>query len=314
VARSVQDGYTLFFVAFEGDMPEALVRGVHINYEVVGSNGPWVALTPGSRRNYHELIDLSKDIASAGYQVLLHDRRNCGASDVAFDDTASEHEIWADDLYRLGEELGGQQMYVGGSSAGARLALLFAIRHPNAVLGLLLWRVTGGKEAVNKLADAYYGSYIRLAQRGGMEAVCTSEHFQQCIDARPINRERLLKTDVTYFIRVMSYWQERFCESASLPIVGATESDLRSLNAPACVISGNDIIHTPDTANKVARLIRGSELHDDIVSRRPESDLLKDWDRQEWKEQEKRMAEIFTRFLAKAEASRRKNEHPARAE
>jgi pimeloyl-ACP methyl ester carboxylesterase len=293
-------------------MPEALVRGVHINYEVVGGGGPWVALTPGSRRNYQELANLSKDIASAGYQVLLHDRRNCGASDVAFDDTASEHEIWADDLYRLGEEVSGQQMYVGGSSAGARLALLFAIRHPNAVRGLLLWRVTGGKEAVDKLADTYYGEYIRLAQRGGMEAVCASEHFQQCLDARPTNRDRLLKTDVSYFIRVMSYWQERFWESASLPIVGATESDLRSLNAPACIISGNDIIHSPATASKVARLIPGSELHDDVVSTRPESDLLKDWDRQEWKAREKQMAEIFTRFLAKSEAARKKNQQTAR--
>src|SRR5664279_2143362 len=78
-------------------MPEALVRGVHINYEVIGASGPWIALTPGSRRSYGELVDLSKAIAAAGYRVLLHDRRNCGASDVAFDGSGSEHEVWADD-------------------------------------------------------------------------------------------------------------------------------------------------------------------------------------------------------------------------
>jgi hypothetical protein len=66
-------------------MPEALVRGVHINYEIVGDQGPFVALTPGSRRPCGELVDLAEAIAADGYRVLLHDRRNCSASDVAFD-------------------------------------------------------------------------------------------------------------------------------------------------------------------------------------------------------------------------------------
>ena len=74
-------------------MTEALVRGVRLNYETIGSNGPWIALTPGSRRPYDELINISKAIARSGYRVLLHDRRNCGASELAFDGSASEHEI-----------------------------------------------------------------------------------------------------------------------------------------------------------------------------------------------------------------------------
>ena len=74
-------------------MTEALVRGVRLNYETIGSNGPWIALTPGSRRPYDELINISKAIARSSYRVLLHDRRNCGASELAFDGSASEHEI-----------------------------------------------------------------------------------------------------------------------------------------------------------------------------------------------------------------------------
>jgi pimeloyl-ACP methyl ester carboxylesterase len=93
-------------------MPAAVVRGIHINYQVIGSSGPWIALTPGSRRSYDELIDLSKTIASAGYRVLLHDRRNCGASDVVFDGSGSEHEVWADDLYALGKQLDALPIYV----------------------------------------------------------------------------------------------------------------------------------------------------------------------------------------------------------
>ena len=285
-------------------MPEAVVRGVHINYEVFGSSGAWIALTPGSRRPYGELIDLSKAIAATGYRVLLHDRRNCGASDVAFDGSASEHEIWADDLYALAKQLNAAPLYVGGSSAGARLAILFAIRHPDALRGMLLWRVTGGQEAVDRLAENYYGHFIKLAEAGGMEAVANSEHFSECIAGRPSNRERLMQTDVTQFIKVMTTWREAFLKSAKLPIVGATEADLRAIKAPACLIAGNDVIHTPATARKAAGLIPNSELHEDVVEKRSDDTLKKEWDRKEWRDAEPRVAAIFAAFLKQAERAK----------
>lgn len=281
-------------------MPEAVVRGVHINYEIIGNSGPCIALTPGSRRSYGELADLSKAIAANGYRVLLHDRRNCGASDVAFDGSGSEHEVWADDLHELGKQLGALPLVVGGSSAGARLAILFAIRHPGGLRGMLLWRVTGGQEAVDRLAEMYYGQFIKIARAGGMPAVCASEHFSECIKARPSNRDRLLATDPGEFIKVMTFWRERFLESATLPIVGATEADLRAIKASACLIAGNDVIHTPATARKAAGLIPNSELHDDVVAKRSDDNLLKEWDRKEWRDAEPRMAQIFSAFLKRA--------------
>ena len=282
-------------------MPEALIRGVHINYEVIGERGPWIALTPGSRRPYAELKDLSRMLASAGYRVLLHDRRNCGASEVAFDGSASEHEVWSDDLYELGKQLGALPMYVGGSSAGARLAILYAMRHPDGLRGLLLWRVTGGQEAVDRLSENYYGQYIKLARQGGMQAVAASEHFAETIAARPPNRDRLLSTNVDGFIAVMNAWRDHFLQSAKLPIVGASEADLNAIKAPACLIAGNDVIHTPATARKAASLFPNSELHDDVVEKRSDGNLLKEWDRKEWRDVEPRIAAIFTDFMKRNE-------------
>jgi pimeloyl-ACP methyl ester carboxylesterase len=284
-------------------MSEAVVRGVHINYEVIGNSGPWIALTPGSRRPYGELVGLSKAIGAAGYRVLLHDRRNCGASDVAFDGSGSEHEVWADDLYELGKQLGALPIYVGGSSAGARLAILFAIRHPDALRGLLLWRVTGGQEAVDRLAENYYGQFIKIARAGGMQAVCASEHFAECIKARPANRELLMQTDPERFIAVMTAWRERFLQSATLPIVGASEAQLNAIKAPACLIAGNDVIHTPATARKAAALIPNSELHEDVVEKRSDDNLLKEWDRKEWRDAEPRIAAIYAAFLKGVESN-----------
>ncbi len=86
----------------------------------------------------------------------------------------------------MARTVGAESLYVGGSSAGARLAILFALRHPSMVRGLLLWRLTGGSHAATKLAELYYGDFIKLAKAGGMSAVCESEHFAACINGAAV--------------------------------------------------------------------------------------------------------------------------------
>ncbi len=285
-------------------MPEANLQGIYINYEIIGDGGPLVALTPGSRRSFDELVDLSKTVAAHGYRVLLHDRRNCGKSDVVFGGSESEYALWADDLHALANYLGEEKLYVGGSSSGARLAILFAIRHPEALSGLLLWRVTGGQHAVDRLSQNYYGQYIELAREGGMEAVAESEHFAELIAARPSNREYILGMDVDAFIEAMEIWREAFLKSALLPIVGATEEQLNAISCPVCLVAGNDVVHTPETARKTVNLLPNGELHEGVVRILPEDQLLQEWDVQEWRDAEPRLAGILAAFLKKAESNR----------
>jgi pimeloyl-ACP methyl ester carboxylesterase len=280
-------------------MPEAKVRGVTLVYDIIGDRGPFIALTPGSRRSYDEFVPLGQLLAKQGYRVLLHDRRNCGRSEVGIEARGSEHEIWADDLNDLCKAVGAHEVYAGGASAGARLALLFALRHPSTVKGLVLWRVTGGQHAVQKLAKQYYGDFIDLAKSGGMAAVCASEHFGDCIKARPANRDRLMAMKPEEFIAVMNTWRENFLAAAELPVVGATEEQLRGLKIPVCIVSGNDKVHTPSAARKAAGLIPHTEFHDDVVEKRADGNLLDQWDQAEWKRVEGRLADIFTAFLKK---------------
>ena len=64
-------------------MPTANIRGAHINYKVLGDHGPWVALSPGGRRDMSGIELLAGEVANQGYRVVIFDRRNCGASDVS---------------------------------------------------------------------------------------------------------------------------------------------------------------------------------------------------------------------------------------
>lgn len=260
-------------------MPIAKIRGVNINYEIVGKAGPWVALSPGGRRDMDSVKSLAQCVADQGYRVLLHDRRNCGLSDVVIDGDESEYEIWADDLYALLRQHDALPAFVGGSSSGCRLSVLFALRHPEAVRGLMLWRVTGGRFACERLAHNYYQQYIDAAEAGGMKAVCALEHFKERCEAKPANRDYLMRLDPKRFIAVMARWRRSFVDSVDLPIIGASEADLRSIKVPVVVIPGNDRTHGTATGKKAAALIPNADLHI-IWDRDLDVDLgpMEDWE------------------------------------
>ena len=241
-------------------MPRMTVRGVDLNYEIVGGAGPWVALMPGGRRSMAAVRSLAGRMAGAGYRVVIHDRRNCGASALAIDGTNSEYEQWADDLHALLGELGALPAIIGGSSSGCRTSLLFCLRHPGAARALLLWRVTGGGYASERLAFNYYTQFIEAAREGGMAAVGETEHFAEVIEADPDNRERLLSMEVETFVRAMTRWRRYFLEGADLPVIGATDADLASIGVPAIVVPGCDLIHPMETGRRAQRLLPDAEL------------------------------------------------------
>jgi pimeloyl-ACP methyl ester carboxylesterase len=277
-------------------MPIANVRGVNINYRLIGNQGPWVALSPGGRRDLGGVEPLARRVADAGHRVVIFDRRNCGSSDVVIGGEDSEYEIWADDLHELLSELGALPVFIGGSSSGCRTSLLFALRHPEAVRGLLLWRVTGGRFACERLAQEYYGQYIAAAKQGGMAAVCEMEHWKERIDAKAENRDSLMKMDPARFITIMSHWREYFVRGADLPVIGATEAELKSIKVPACIIPGNDNTHSRQTGENLGRLLPKSEVH--ILFPKHYDEALSP--REEWDEKAGEMAALFSDFIKRA--------------
>jgi pimeloyl-ACP methyl ester carboxylesterase len=274
-------------------MPVAKVRGVNLNYLILGTHGPWVALSPGGRRALDNVKPLAEHLAGYGYRVVVHDRRNCGVSDMVIGGEKSEYETWAEDLYDLLAQLKALPAIVGGGSSGCRLSLLFALKYQAAVRTLLLWRVTGGAFAANRLTENYYSKYIRAAQEGGMAAVCALDHFKERIDANPANRAVLMAMAPQTFIAAMERWREQFAKGAELPIIGASEQDLNSIRVPTCIIPGNDKTHNHAVGETAHRMIAGSELFDlfpgdlDVDLVPPEQWALKDRD----------MAALFADFL-----------------
>jgi pimeloyl-ACP methyl ester carboxylesterase len=278
-------------------MPIAIVRGVEINYQVLGERGPWVALQPGGRRGLDGVKSLGQKIAEAGHRVLVYDRRNCGASGLSFDGGDSENEVWAADLHELLLQFDALPAFIGGSSSGCRLALLAALRHPADVRGLLLWRVTGGAFAARRLVENYYTQFIEAAERGGIEAVCCTEHFAELIVRNPANRERLMSMGVERFVGVMNEWRRSFNEGADHPVIGVSPGELRSMAMPACIVPGNDRTHPREPGQIAHRLIPNAEYHEVLTEDRPDLDVALD----DWNAKEGLLAAIFIDFLRRAQ-------------
>jgi pimeloyl-ACP methyl ester carboxylesterase len=281
-------------------MPVEEINGARINYEVLGDSGPWVVLTPGGRGAKEMVKTLGQTVAGAGYRVLLHDRRNCGASDVIIDGEESEQEIWADDLFELLTRLGALPVFAGGGSAGCGLSLLLTLRHTHSTRGLLLWWVTGGQVAAERLSYNYYGQFIDAAQRGGMPAVCETPFFKERIEQNPDNKDRLMAMDPTRFQRVMESWQQFFLESADLPVIGATEAQLKGIAIPTCIVPGNDDVHPRKVGEGLHQILPNSELH--YLRTDAELAQLAERDPQEvLSETRQRLGKIFVPFLNKCE-------------
>ena len=78
-------------------MPYANIDGVNLYYEEYGV-GPTVMLTPGGRVDHNGLRPMAA-LLSPHCRVIIHDRRNCGKSDVVVGGELSEqHLSWT--LYK----------------------------------------------------------------------------------------------------------------------------------------------------------------------------------------------------------------------
>jgi len=241
-------------------MPYAFIRSVKIFYETFGDHGPWLALNAGGRNSHAEMVPFAKQIAKQGFRVLVHDRRNTGASQMLFEGTDGEEEIWADDLYELMKSLSALPAYFGGSSAGARLSMMMRRRHPDAVKALLLMRVTGGSFAAGRLPNMYYLQFINAAKENGMEGVCHTQPYIDRLALNPDNRAYLMSLDPKQYIAQQEYWLQKFLQGPRSPVMGMENSELQQFNLPVLVVPGNDKTHASENGIAAHQLIPGSEL------------------------------------------------------
>jgi pimeloyl-ACP methyl ester carboxylesterase len=234
-----------------------------ISYEIIGDGGqPWV-LTPGGRfsKETPGLKQLAEALAAQGKQVLIWDRPNTGASDVVFTGT-SESEMQADRLAGLLQTLDMGPAVIFGGSGGSRISLLTAARHPEVATGLAMVWMSGGTYGLMGLALVYCGESIRVAWRGGMEAVVELPEWSEVLERNPANRERFLSLDPRAFIATLERWMQAYCVGPDELVPGMPDDQYAKVTVPTLIFrsGASDPHHTRATSERLHELMVGSRL------------------------------------------------------
>jgi proline iminopeptidase len=126
----VPDGHVLYWetVGNRAGTPAVYLHG-----------GPGSGSTPGARRNFDP----------SGFRAVLFDQRGCGrsrplASEPETDLSTNTTAHLVADIERLREHLGIDRWVVMGVSWGVTLGLVYAQRHPERVIAMVLGAVTAG--------------------------------------------------------------------------------------------------------------------------------------------------------------------------
>lgn len=242
------------------------IDGTSIYYELLGDpSHPAVVLTPGGRfaTDTAGLREFADELVAGGKQVLLWDRPNSGQSDVCLDGP-SESEMHAEKMAGLVRALDLAPITVAAGSAGSRVSLIMASRHPELVSHLMLWWVSGGPIGLMQLAWIYCAEPANMVAIGGMEAVANVPIIAEHVRRHPAARDQILAQDPQAFIDQMQRWALAYRPSDISPVPGMDLEHFAALKMPVLILRNcrGDISHPRPTTDRVHELIPHSQMVD----------------------------------------------------
>jgi pimeloyl-ACP methyl ester carboxylesterase len=220
-------------------------------------------VTEGGRFNkeYPGVRELAVALAERDGRVLIWDRPNCGESDVCFEGE-TESQLHADTLAALLEHFDMAPAVLAGGSAGSRVSLFTAARHPEVVRALALWWISGGVMGQMTLGNVYCAPNIRAAWKDDMTAVADLPDWAEVIERNPGNRQRILDQDRDEFIATMERWMLAYCPQPGQEVPGLPDDRIRAIPVPAIVFrsGASDPNHPRATTEAVAGLLPNARL------------------------------------------------------
>ncbi|MFA7603626.1 MAG: alpha/beta hydrolase [Novosphingobium sp.] len=246
-------------------MPKERVLDLNIAYEIIGDGDRTAVITGGGRysKDAPGIRDLAENLAAGGLKVLIWDRPNCGESDVCFIGD-NEWTLNADVLAGLLRKLDLAPAFVIGGSAGSRISLLTAKRHPDVVRKLAILWVSGGALMVGTHIQLYCSNAAFAAFNHGMEAVLEEGWFKECVARNPDNRDRILSQDVASFVATMDRWAEALIPQEGSPVPGLVPDDFRAMKVRTLVFNSLhlDVNHRRCWTEMIADLMPNARLEE----------------------------------------------------
>ncbi|MEE8442304.1 MAG: alpha/beta hydrolase [Dehalococcoidia bacterium] len=219
-------------------MPNALINGVNLYYEVTGEGFPlvWCHEFAGS----YESWDAQVKFFSRYYRVITYNARGYPPSDVPEDVDAYSQEQAVEDLFGLLRHLGMEEAYIGGLSMGGSATLHFGVAHPEMAKALIVAGAGTGTTNPQQF-QLQIEEFARRLEEGGMEAMADY--------ARGVSRIQLLRKNPKGWEEFRRLFSAHSPRGSALtfrgvqgrrPPIYEIESSLRKLNVPTLIIVGDE--------------------------------------------------------------------------
>lgn len=220
-----------------------------------GTSGPPVVLVHGGLADHRACADLAAALAGT-HRVITPDTRAAGRS--VYRGPLS-WDLLAADLAALLDALELERAVVGGTSAGAAVAVRFALRYPERTAGLAVLSPAFGGAALG-LAPAQCRA-MRAMHAAATAAVESGiEALLPLFDALPDPiRERARRMAASFDPGSVAA-TTGFLASGAQPFLDA--SDLAAIAAPAALVPGADPEHPAEVAAVYASAIPGCAVRE----------------------------------------------------
>ena len=127
--------------------------GLEIEAFVVGKGNETLIMAAGNGRPAAQLDELAAGVAASGVRVVTYNYRTLGASTGPIDGLTL-HD-WANDLWRVADAVGAQNVYLAGKTYGNRVVRAASHDRPDRVLGVILIGAGGEVMPSEETADLY---------------------------------------------------------------------------------------------------------------------------------------------------------------
>ncbi|MFQ5761627.1 MAG: alpha/beta fold hydrolase [Candidatus Bathyarchaeia archaeon] len=259
-------------------MPITRVNDIDVYYEITGEGEP-LALIGGSlfgRFNWGLVLNkLSKH-----FRVISYDMRGYGQSSRPIQEYTIE--LWADDLAGLLDALKISKTHVAGTSMGGMIALKFAAKYPEKLLGVVADCAFAKPDRQRKML---LQTWRKLAQTTGLGDIFSDLVMTQAVGSKFLDgpnadeaiemTRRIVRLNSVETVVQACLAMEEMDLSNDLPKIKAPTL---LMNAPGDVITPLDMGPTGIGGRKIHQLIPGSRLkvwegigHADLLEKPEES-------------------------------------------